>query len=369
MYKKYIYIIYAITFIFTSIGLLFTYPIISSFVNAATLTPLSDTLSVSGGYGTSGPEAAGSTGVSHTITYTSPALSSGGTITIYIQTGSTIGGGECNCGFSSVAVLSSATTTENGTTIATSSNYVIATNVTDPNYPDYTFTSVTITTTAAIPAGASIVITGITATNPSTITSSTNQYLVDVTDSNGDDGSLAIPIITNGSVTVTGVVPPTITFGLSSNSTSFGVMQIGTVNTSTPATTLTFSTNAKSGGEISVYDKGNGTTAGMYSSLDNHTIPSSTATLAAGTEGYGINAAVTSTNGTGGVVGSLTIQSPYNGTGDSVGGLSTTSQELASTSSPLYLVTTQVNYLAAISVTTPSGVYQDQVTYIATGNF
>ena len=369
MYKQCSYITYGIIFIFTSIGLLFVYPIISNLVNATSLTPLSDTLSISGGYGTSGPETINTLGVSHSITYTSPSLSSGDTITVYIQTGSTIGGGECNCGFSSVAVTSGAKTTENGTTIATNTNYTVATNVTDSNYPNYTFTSITITTTGAIPSGASVIISGITATNPPTVTSSTNQYLVDITDTNGDDGTLAIPIITNGSVTVTGVVPPTITFNLSSNSTSFGVMQIGTVNTSTPSTTLTLSTNAKSGAEISVYDQGNGTTSGMYSSLDNHTIPSSSTTLTAGTEGYGINASVTSTNGTGGVVGSLTIQNPYNGTGNSVGALSTTSQELASTSSPLYIVTTQVNYLASISVTTPSGVYQDQVTYIATGNF
>ncbi len=338
-------------------------------LNAASLSPISDTLS-SSGIGTNGPEAISATGVNHKITYTAPtALGTGSTINVYFQTGSTVGGGQTNTGFSAVAVSSGATVTAAGTTVATNTNFVVTTGVSDPNFSGYTFTEVVITTTAAIASGNAIVINGITATNPPDASTSTNQYVIDVTDSASDDGYLAVPILSNSTVAVTARVTPEITFALSSNATNFGVLQIGSVNTSSPATTLTLSTNARSGASVTVYDQGNGTNPGLYNSLATHTIPSATATLAAGTEGYGVNSAVTSTAGSGGVVGTLTVASPYNGTGDSVGGLNLAPTLLASTTSPIYLVTLQVNYLSAISVVTPAGIYTDNVTYLASGNF
>lgn len=333
------------------------------------ISPITDTLS-SSGIGTSGPEAAGATGVSQTIQYTAPtALASGSTLDLYIQTGSTLGGGEASTAFSAVTATSSFSVTAAGTTVATSADETTTTNATDSNFSGYTFTEIAITTTGAIAAGNAIVISGITATNPSTPSSSTNQYIIDLTDSGGDDGYMAVPILTNSTVTVTGRVTPSITLALSSNATNFGILQVGIVNTSSPATTLTLSTNAKDGASITVNDTGSGTTPGLYNSLAPHTIASATATLAAGTEGYGINAALTSTAGTGGVVGSMSVSSPYNGTGDSVGGLTLTPTTLATTTTPIYLNTVQVNYLAAISVVTPAGIYTDNVTYLATGNF
>ncbi|MHB8362141.1 MAG: hypothetical protein ACYDBX_00770 [Patescibacteria group bacterium] len=333
-------------------------------VNAAQLTPLTDTMSNSGGYGTSGPQTVSTAGVSHSFSYTTPtAYTTSSTIDIYIQTGSTIGGGEATTAFSAVAASS---VTVNGTAVATPT---VTTGVTDSNFAGYTFTEVAITVPVAISSGATVTINGITATNPSTASSSTNQYVIDIQDSNSNDGYMAVPIITNGSVAVTGRVTPTITFSLSSYATSFGVMQLGVVNTSSPATTLTVSTNAQSGAIVYVYDHGTGSASGLYNSVANHNIPSTTATLAGGTEGYGINAATTSTSGSGGVVGTMAVSSPYNGTGDAVGGLSLTSTTLATGTAPMYAVTIQINYLAAISVTTPAGIYNDQVTYVATGKF
>ena len=337
-------------------------------LNATSLSPITDTLS-SSGIGTSGPETINTTGVTHKITYTAPtAMPSGDTIDVYIQYGSTIGSGQTNTGFTAVAVSSGFTVTAAGTSIATSSNAVVGTAgaATDSNFSGYTFTEVTITTTGAIAAGNAIVINGITATNPPDVSTSTNQYVIDVQDTVGDDGYMAIPMVTNSTVTVTGRVTPSITFSLSTNATNFGVLQLGLVNTSTAATDLTLSTNAKDGGQITVYDAGNGTTAGLYNSLASSIIPSSTATLAAGTEGYGIQGSVGTISGS---IGTISVASPYNGTADAVGGLTLAPTTLATTTTPVYDVEVIVNYLAAISVTTPAGLYTDNVTYLASGNF
>ncbi len=334
--------------------------------DAASLTPLTDVMSNSGGYGTGGPQTVSTANVSHSFSYTTPtAYTTSSTIDIYIQTASSIGGGEAATAFSSVAATTS-TVTVNGT----AATAVTLTNgVSDSNFAGYTFTEVAITVPVAISSGATVTINGITATNPSTASSSTNQYVIDIQDSNGNDGYMAVPIVTNASVAVTGRVTPSINFSLSSNTTSFGVMQLGVVNTSSPATTLTVSTNAQSGAVVYVYDHGNGTSGGLYNSIANHLIPSSSTTLAGGTEGYGINAATTSTSGTGGVIGTMSVSSPYNGTGDAVGALALSSTTLATGTAPMYGVTIQVNYLAAISVTTPAGIYNDDVTYVATGKF
>lgn len=357
--------------VFISLSLLFAFsPYLEFFrLNASTsLSPITDTLS-SSGVGTSGPETINTTGVNHKITYTAPtAMPSGDTITVYIQYGSTIGSGQTNTGFTAVAVSSGFSVTAAGTSIASSSNAVVGTAgaATDSNFSGYTFTSVTITTTGAIASGDAIVINGITATNPPDVSTSTNQYVIDVQDTVGDDGYMAIPMVTNSTVTVTGRVTPSITFSLSSNSTNFGILQLGLVNTSSPATDLTLSTNAKDGAQINVYDAGNGTNPGLYDSLASSLIPSSSATLASGTQGYGIQGSVGSISGS---VGSISVASTYNVTGNAVGGLNLTPTTLASATAPIYEAEVIVNYLAAISVTTPAGVYTDNVTYLASGNF
>ncbi len=327
--------------------------------NASSLTPLTDVMSNSGGYGTSGPQTVSTAGVSHSFEYTTPtAYTTSSTVDIYIQTGSTIGGGEATSAFSAVAASS---VTVNGTAAAAPT---VTTGVTDSNFSGYTFTEVAITVPVAVASGATVTIDGITATNPSTASSTTNQYVIDIQDSNSNDGYMAVPIVSNVSVAVSGRVTPSINFSLSSNTTSFGIMQLAVVNTSTPTTTLTISTNAQSGAIVYVYDHGTGSAAGLYNSVANHNIASATATLAGGTEGYGINAAATA-----GTVGSMTVSSPYNGTGDAVGGLSLTSTTLATGTSPMAGVTIAVTYLAAINATTPAGVYNDNVTYVATGKF
>jgi hypothetical protein len=102
-----------------------------------------------------------------------------------------------------------------------------------------------------------------------------------------------------------------------------------------------------------------------------HLIPSpaagfpATATLVAGTEGYGIQA-TTTTAGSGGT---LSLNSIYNQTGNTVGRLSTTSVILASSSQPTANREIVVIHKAAISGLTPAGSYQDIITYDCVANY
>jgi hypothetical protein len=171
-------------------------------------------------------------------------------------------------------------------------------------------------------------------------------------------------------VTVTATVTTTVTCSFSTTTTSFGTIDPSQVWTSSPNVTTTVSCNPAGGCQIQVKDQGNGTNGGLYNSTANHLIPSptsgfpNTATLVAGTEGYGIQAATT----TAGSGGTLSLNSIYNQTGTTVGKLSTTSVVLASSSQPVANREIIVTHKAAISGLTPAGLYQDTITYDCVSN-
>ncbi len=113
-------------------------------------------------------------------------------------------------------------------------------------------------------------------------------------------------------------------------------------------------------------DAGNGVSPGLYAPGATSTpiILSSTATLSAGTEGYGIQAA-TSSNGTGAL---LSVSPTYLKTGNNVGGLSLTSTPLASSTAPVASKEVIITHKAAISGLTKAGSYSDTITYSCLGN-
>jgi len=171
-------------------------------------------------------------------------------------------------------------------------------------------------------------------------------------------------------VSVSATVPTSVTCNLSATSTSFGNITPSAVYTSSPNITLTISCNPAAGCTAQVKDQGNGTNGGLYNSAANYLIPSpasgfpNTATLVAGTEGYGIQAATT-TVGSGGT---LSLNPIYNQTGDTVGKLATTSQVLASSSQPVANREVVVTHKAAVSDLAPAGSYSDTITYSCIGN-
>jgi hypothetical protein len=166
-------------------------------------------------------------------------------------------------------------------------------------------------------------------------------------------------------VTVSATINKTISCSESTTTTSFGPLAAGSVNTSTPNVSSTMAcANDLGGCTLSINDAGNGTTGGLYSAGTSHLIPSpnaafaATATLVAGTEGFGINA--TTTAGTGAP---FTLAANYAGSGATVGKLSTTPATLVSTTATTTGASVLVTHLVAISATTPAGSYTDTITY------
>jgi len=326
-------------------------------LNAASLTSMSDTMS----------RIKASTASNHTIKYTTPTgVAAGQTMTVTFPTGFTMG----SVAFGDVDVSWGPTTgAENELTLAaTASGTTWGAAVTGQVL---TITSGTGTITAAskviieIGTNATFGVAGVNQiTNQTVVQNNTDPKIV-IGGTFGDTGSIATEIVADDQVVVTTVVDPSLTFSLSANATDFGTTTTSAVDISSPDITLTTTTNAQGGFALSVRDQGNGTNAGLYSAAASALIASSTATLAAGTEGYGIQGATT-VSGSGGAV---TIDAVYLKTVNDVGGLQRTAQSLATAASPVNDREVVVTHKAAISGLTKAGSYTDTLTYIATGNF
>lgn len=179
--------------------------------------------------------------------------------------------------------------------------------------------------------------------------------------------------LTNGStVTVSATVSQSVTCSTNVSTTAFGTLSSLAIATSTSDASSTMSCNDGLGCTLSINDAGNGVNGGLATTSPAYLIPSpasgfpATATLAAGTEGYGIMATTTAT----GSGGTLTIASRYlqTYTGNLVGGLSTSTLTLASSTSAISNREITVRHKAAISGTTQAASYVDTITYSCTGN-
>ena len=154
---------------------------------------------------------------------------------------------------------------------------------------------------------------------------------------------------------------------------NFGVLTSGAVATSDGSTYnsvfLTATSNATGGVAITVNDANNG----LKRATTADTIPSSTATLVAGTAGYGV--CVFSATQDGGSPTALTKSSPYNGTctkstGHAVGAVSTSPATILSSTGQLLAGEAEVLVKASIGAGTAAGPdYEDTLTFIATGTY
>jgi len=172
-------------------------------------------------------------------------------------------------------------------------------------------------------------------------------------------------------VTVSASVVATISCSTNTSTTAFGTLTTAAVTTSTPNASSTMAcANSSLGCTLSVSDAGGGGNPGLWNSISSYIIPSpnaaysATATLAAGTVGYGIQAA-TSSAGSGAA---FAINSRYLQTGNTVGGLSLTGLTLASTTATSSGREVIVTHAAAISTATVGGTYNDTITYSCVGN-
>lgn len=177
-------------------------------------------------------------------------------------------------------------------------------------------------------------------------------------------------VLAQTNVSVSATVSTSVTCNFSTTTTAFGNIDTSAVFTSSPNVTATVSCNPGAGCTLTVRDQGNGTNGGLYNSSQSYLIPSpasgfpNTATLVAGTDGYGVQAATT-TNGSGGT---LSLNSIYNQTGNTVGKLATTSQTLASSSQPVANREVVVTHKTAVSGLAPAGSYADTITYQCASN-
>jgi hypothetical protein len=171
-------------------------------------------------------------------------------------------------------------------------------------------------------------------------------------------------------VTVTATVTTTVSCTLSTTTTAFGTIDTTAVFTSSPNVTTTVSCNPSAGCTVQINDVGSSTAPGLWNSSASFLIPSPdaafnpTATLSPGTRGYGIQAATT----TAGSGSTLTLNSRYKQTGNTVGGLTTTTIQLASSTSPTANREVVVTHRAAVDGLTPAGSYSDTITYTCVSN-
>lgn len=168
-------------------------------------------------------------------------------------------------------------------------------------------------------------------------------------------GVQIISKVSASSVTVTATVTQTVTCTTGLTSASFGSLSASSVTAASPSATTTISTNDPLGMTLYVADSN----AGLATTSPAYTIPSTSGTLSAGTQGYGLQA--TSTAG-------IAVVSAYDTVGNAVGALQTSTQTLASSTSAVSSATVTAALLATISNSTPAGNYTDSVTYSCTGN-
>ncbi|TSC91460.1 MAG: Uncharacterized protein CEN92_272 [Candidatus Berkelbacteria bacterium Licking1014_96] len=340
---------------------LISFFIFPKITRAAALTALSDTMSR---LADSTPSAVYS---DHTIRYITPSgVAAGQDMQITMPTGFTIG----TVDFTDIDVSWGATTGyENELTLAA--------------------TCVTTTWGAAF-AGQVLTITSctgtITSTNKVVIEIGNNAsggnaqiqnhataatYTISIAGSFTDTGKIAIVILTDDQVSLTASVDPSITFSLSANSSAFGTLAPGVIDTADTNITLTVGTNAGTGYTITVRDSGGNGNPGLWNSVASAIIGSAdasynnTADLTAVSLGYGLQATCTAGCTTG-----TDIDARWRQGADTVGGLEITATTMVNYTTTLSANhTVQVVHKAKASTFTPAGSYADTLTYIATGNF
>ena len=202
----------------------------------------------------------------------------------------------------------------------------------------------------------------------------------------GDTGTITVDIIDDDQVTVTATVNQSITFDLDTATTDTESAAAYTVDLGTITTTdsrvsgntdsinyiwMDLGTNASGGATVTVKNA-NGTNGLVSTSTPADNIGSADGAIADGTENYGLCVvSVTQSTGT------LSKASPYNSgtcasnseTND-IQGLTTTGENIVTSTAPLGAGRAQIAVNAAISSGTPAHTdYTDTLTFVATATF
>lgn len=198
-------------------------------------------------------------------------------------------------------------------------------------------------------------------TNPS----SAGSYTATVTTSPGDTGDLTNVILNSNQVNISGTVPQSITFTISTTTISFGTLSAVAArfasstgsgdSTEVEGHNIVAGTNAANGYTITA----SGTTL-TYSNFTINPIGSSNTASAVGTEQFGLRA--TATGGTG------AVSAPYAAAGFAFA-TSSFPSTLATAAGATANTTYSLRYITNITSNTEAGVYTANLSYIATSNF
>ena len=186
----------------------------------------------------------------------------------------------------------------------------------------------------------------------------------------GDIVDVAVPIIADDQIVITATVAPTFTFVLNNNAQNLGTLSSSSV-ISGSGTTVTVTTNARSGWFAWVKDSNAGLTSAAASKTiaTSGTIDASPTTLSTGSEGYVLDVNLT-TDASGG--GTVTIDAEYNGATTSAGGTLSSSafNPIASSDGTANGDVLTLIPRVTIAGTTPAAAdYTDTLTVVGAGDF
>lgn len=335
------------------LALLF-YSIPFKFASAAAITSASDTMS----------DLTVSAVSSHAIKFTSPTGAADNTDTIIITfpadfnfTSKTIGTVSFTHGASTglentETLAASPSASAWGAVFSGTQNRVL------------TLTAPTDGTGAAVVAASDRLIISYTSAN-SINPSSPASYAVAITGSFGDTGEMTVNILTNDQVSITAVVPQSLTFSISDNSIGFGNLLSASARyadgtgagaaSEGEAHNLIVGTNASNGYTMTL--AGNTLTSGGNTVS---AIGAANTASSAGTEQFGVRF-----NASGG---SGTVSVPYAAAGFAFDSGAFPDQVATSVTSSAN-TTYSARYLANITSSTEAGSYTATLTYVATANF
>ncbi len=184
-----------------------------------------------------------------------------------------------------------------------------------------------------------------------------------------DTKDIAVPTISNDQITISATVAPTFTFAFNNNSQSLGTLSTGSVS-SGGGTTITVTTNAGSGWNAWVRSTNAGLTSAnaSYTIATTGSIDAADSTLSSGTEGYVLDADLTSDAANGGTV---SLSAEYDGGDTSSGGTLSTSYQSFATSNGAANgdVITLIPRAAISGLTEAAADYADTLTVVGSGIF
>lgn len=184
-----------------------------------------------------------------------------------------------------------------------------------------------------------------------------------------DTKDVAVPTIADDQIAVTASVAPTFTFAFGNNSQALGTLSTGSV-ISGSGTTITVTTNAASGWNAWVKSANAGLTSTVASATiaTSGSIDAAPSTISSGTEGYVLDADLTTNAANGGTP---AIDAEYDGTTTSQGGTLSTSYQLFASSAGAAGgdVITLIPRAAISGLTKAATDYADTLTVVGSGIF